>query len=135
MPRLFASRPLAVAVALSTALVGAVSLSAGSATAAANPHTMSAAQVKAYSAGPTRAVIVELANQHSDLAASSDVGARAAAVGSEQAPFLSELTTVHATRVKSFSLINAFAATVTTAEASHLASEPGVAAVVPDLLV
>jgi subtilisin family serine protease len=133
MPRLFSRRPLALVVAIGTAFLGAVSLNAGSATASTNPHALTAAQVQAYSAGPARAVIVELADQHHNLGARSDMRARASAAAADQAGFLQELAAVHATKVKSFALVNAFAATVPAAEAAHLASEAGVAAVVPDL--
>src|SRR5450755_3824468 len=110
MPRLFSRRPLALAVAISTAFLGAVAINAGAANASANPHVLSAAQVQAYSAGPQRAVIVELTNQHRDLASRADTHARSNAAAADQAGFMQELSTLHATKVKSFSLINAFAA-------------------------
>ena len=135
MPRLFSCRPLALAVALSTAFLGAVAINAGTATAAANPHALTSAQIQAYSAGPARAVIVELSNQHRDLASRANIHARSNAAAADQAGFMQELASLHATKVKSFSLINAFAATVPAAEAAHLATEAGVAAVVPDLQI
>lgn len=89
--------------------------------------------MRAYSVGRRRAVIVELVDPRTDRATRAARDAHARSTVAAQAPFLAEVAQVHATKVKPYSLINAFAATLPEAEIAHLASEPGVAAVVPDL--
>lgn len=58
---------------------------------------------------------------------------RTAAVRSLQSRVLSQMTQTHARNVKSFSLVNAVAATVSPGEAKLLAASPAVARVIPDL--
>jgi hypothetical protein len=50
----------------------------------------------------------------------------------DQAPVLSELSKVNATRVKAFHMVNALAATVSDGEVERLKANPAVAKVVPD---
>jgi hypothetical protein len=57
---------------------------------------------------------------------------RAQAIDAAQAPYLSLLQELHATDVKTYTLVNAFAATVPAAAAAMLADAPGVAQVIPD---
>jgi hypothetical protein len=57
---------------------------------------------------------------------------RAGVIKAAQAPYLSELRRVHATGIKTYHLVDAFAATVPAAEVSQLAASPGVAQVIPD---
>ena len=61
--------------------------------------------------------------------------ARAAAIASAQVPIVSELQQAGARKVRSFRLINAIAATVSRAEADHLATHQLVQAVVDDLTI
>jgi len=60
---------------------------------------------------------------------------RSALIASTQAPLLRELRLTHATHVRTYRLVNAFAATVSAAEAASLRSNPSVAEVVPDVLI
>jgi hypothetical protein len=60
---------------------------------------------------------------------------RAASIAGVQAPMLRELRQVHATHIKSYRLVNAFAATVSKAEATRLKSQPGVKEVIPDVSI
>jgi Subtilase family/Peptidase inhibitor I9 len=53
----------------------------------------------------------------------------------DQAPVMRELGQVGATRVKSFHLVNAFAATVSDGEVERLKANPAVALVAPDVLI
>jgi hypothetical protein len=53
-------------------------------------------------------------------------------ISAAQAPLLSELSRSHATRLRTFDLVNAVSASVSPAEAARLAGDPSVAAVVPD---
>jgi Peptidase inhibitor I9 len=61
--------------------------------------------------------------------------ARTASITARQAPFMSELKQVHASNVKSFKLINSFAATVSKGEEQLLEANPSVKAVVPDVKI
>ncbi len=60
---------------------------------------------------------------------------RSAAIAAAQAPLLRELRAAHARHVNSYRLVNAFAATVSAAQAASLRSSPGVAEVLPDTMV
>ncbi len=75
-------------------------------------------------------------NQFGQTAAGTPAAsARAAAVAGSQSALLTELTEVHATGVKRFTLVNSVAATVSAAEAQRLAANPTVAQVIPDATV
>ncbi len=70
----------------------------------------------------------------------ASVGSRAAvmrssAIADIQAPVLAELHQVHATHIKTYSLVDALAATVSAGEAARLKADPAVASVVPDLMI
>jgi Subtilase family len=57
---------------------------------------------------------------------------RAQQITAAQAPYLSQLRQLHATNVKTYTLVNAFAATVPAQAVSTLAATPGVAQVISD---
>jgi hypothetical protein len=57
---------------------------------------------------------------------------RAQEIDAAQAPYLSLLRQLHATDIKTYTLVNAFAATLPAAAATMLAGAPGVAQVIPD---
>ena len=61
------------------------------------------------------------------------MGARASALVTSQRSLISELQQGRSRKVRSFSTINAFATSMSAAEAAHLATHPEVMAVVPDL--
>ncbi|HEY3714787.1 MAG TPA: S8 family serine peptidase [Jatrophihabitantaceae bacterium] len=86
--------------------------------------------------GGSESVIVLL---HDQLAASpatkAHVSARRSQATTAQDGVLSRLSGTRPTRVKHFSLGNAFSATVTPAQAAALAADPAVASVVPDTTV
>jgi Subtilase family len=58
---------------------------------------------------------------------------RAGMVASQQKPLMSELSEVHATHVKSYQLVNSFAATVSSGEEARLKANSSVAEVIPDV--
>jgi hypothetical protein len=60
-------------------------------------------------------------------------GARSAAIAGLQAPLLRRLRQGGATRIQAYRLVDAFAATVSRAQAASLKADPGVAEVVPDI--
>jgi Subtilase family len=68
------------------------------------------------------------------------VGTRAAlqrgnAIRSIQAPLIRQLRSTHSTHIRSFQLVDSFAATVSKAERSALARNPEVAEVIPDVVI
>ena len=77
------------------------------------------------SSGPKQPVIVLLRDQHRGGATTQ----------AEQDPLINQVRAAGASRITQFHVINAFAATVSAAERSHLSGDPRVAAVVPDLPV
>jgi hypothetical protein len=92
------------------------------------------AQARSLSKNVTDKVIVLFRNQVASVPdTASNATRRTAAVKSVQSAVLSQLTQTHATSVKSFSLVNAVAATVSPGEAKLLAANPAVAKVVADL--
>jgi hypothetical protein len=114
--------PRALAIAATSALVLTVT-PVGAALASTAPER---------TAGATTPVIVFLRDQPSLSPASARSAGRRDAIAASQAPFLSELAEVHATHVTTFSLVNAFAATVSPGEEKVLAADPAVARVIPD---
>lgn len=93
---------------------------------------LTAAQAASLSTNVTTPVIVFLKNQPSLSPASVRSAERRDTISASQAPFLSELAEVHATHVTTYSLVNAFAATVSAGEEKILAADPDVAEVIPD---
>jgi hypothetical protein len=75
-----------------------------------------------------------------DQLAPAHLGSRAArlranATAAYQAPLLRELREVHATHIRSYRLVDSFAATVSSGEAAWLRADPAVAEVVPDVTI
>ena len=83
-----------------------------------------------------RPVIVVLKNQFGRaIAGTLAASARSAAVAGSQAALLTELSEVHATGIKRFTLVDSVAATVSAAEAQRLAANAAVSQVIPDATV
>ncbi len=96
---------------------------------------LTAAQVERLAAHATHRSIIIFKNQLSSLPAKGATASlRIQAANAAQAGVLTELKRVHATHVHSFQIINAIAATISTAEVSRLRANPLVRAVVPDAL-
>jgi hypothetical protein len=81
-------------------------------------------------------VIVLLKRQFAAARVGSPAAAaRGAAAAATQRPLLSELRQVHATHIKSYSLVDSFAATVSKGEVSRLKANSAVAKVIPDVTI
>src|ERR1700722_15834115 len=96
---------------------------------------LTAAQVRRLASHATNRSIILLKNQLPSLSvrgASSRL--RIGAVQASQAPLMTELAQLHATHVRSFHIINAIGATISSAEIKRLRADPAVRAVVPDAL-
>jgi subtilisin family serine protease len=99
------------------------------------PSVLTAAQVARLSANATHRSIIVFKNQLSGLPArGGTASARVRAANTAQAGIRAELSQVHAAHVSSFHIINAIAATISAAEASRLAANPAISAVVPDTM-
>ncbi len=126
------------------AAAGALALAISGPASAAGPpdhvfngttSTLSAAQVAQLSANATQHSIILFKNQLSSTPATANAAnARIAAANTAQAGVMSELSQVHATHVTSYHIIDAVAATISSAEATRLAANPAVSAVVPDTM-
>jgi len=81
-------------------------------------------------------VIVIMKSQHAAaFKGSSEDLQRANAIADEQAPLMNELRQVQAVNIKSYRLVNAFAARVSQGEVDRLKANPAVAAVIPDFVI
>jgi hypothetical protein len=103
---------------------------AASAAAAALLGPMTPALAARLSRDVSRPVIVVMKQQFGGGPA-----ARAAAAAASQRPVTSELADVHATGLRSLSLVNAVTATVSPGEETRLAASARVAEVVPDVTI
>jgi subtilisin family serine protease len=125
---------LASAALLPVALTGtAVAASSPGHVFPGTPSVLSAAQVGQLSANATHRSIIIFKNQLSSVPATRpDAQLRVSDVHAAQSGVMSELTQVHAAHLKSYQLINAISATISTAEMTRLKANPAIAAVVPD---
>jgi hypothetical protein len=87
-------------------------------------------------AGASQPVIVVLTDQHQNLPDTAAMRtARASAVTASQSPVIKALHAAGARNIRSMSVLDAVAATVSVQEQAALRSEPGVAEVVPDAAI
>jgi hypothetical protein len=115
----------------------------GASAAAASPQAinqatapMSASLAAQLSKNVNQHVIVFMRSQPSQAkVGSSAAKARANVIAGNQAPLMSELQKVHATHIKSYRLVNSFAATVSKGEVARLRANSGVAEVIPDATI
>jgi hypothetical protein len=135
-------RPRAIPLVVIAAVVLGASVSAAAAAVIAVSHSAPKAQKL------TRALATQLSqnvNQHVIVIMKSQLRAahvgtrsasvRARAIEAQQAPLLAQLRQVHATHIKTYQLLNSFAATVSKGERARLATNPSVAEVIPDVTI
>ncbi|HEY2577774.1 MAG TPA: S8 family serine peptidase [Streptosporangiaceae bacterium] len=123
------------------ALVAGTSGTAVAATTA--PHTrlsgfapMTSALAAQLSKNVNQHVIVILKSQFAAAHEGSQAARmRSAMVENVQGPLVSELRKVHATHLKTYSLVNSLAATVSKGEAARLKADPAVREVIPDVTI
>jgi hypothetical protein len=124
----------AVAALIAGQGVAAVAANAAPAVSSAAQDVLSPALAAQLSQNVNRPVVVILKSQLAQASVGSQAAVtRASDVASDQAPLMSQLNQVHATNIKSYGLVDAFAATVSSGEESQLAANPSVAEVIPDV--
>ncbi len=132
---------LLAAAAGAIALIGGQAVAAGPASAASlGPDAlfgpMTPALAATLSQNVNQPVIVVMKNQPAQApVGSSAATTRTNNIHTFQKPLMSELTQVHATHVKSYSLIDSLAATVSAGEEERLAANSSVAEVIPDVTI
>jgi hypothetical protein len=132
---------LIIAAASVPALVAGQSVVAAAATAApATPNValapMTSAQAAQLSQNVNQHVIVFMKSQPVAAPEGSHAATvRAGTIVRQQAPFMSELREVHASHVKSYTLVNSFAATISAGEEARLKANSSVAEVIPDTTI
>jgi hypothetical protein len=134
------SLTLAVAAVAVPALVlgqSAVALAAPAAAAAPSAsRPLTKALAAQLSKNVSQHVIVIMKSQFQAAQVGTKAqAARSAAAASSQAALRAELARVHATHVRSYSLVNAMAATVSKGEEARLKANSAVEAVIPDVMI
>ena len=142
MPKPRFASVLAVSAAAAAVLGGVpavvIATMAGGASATSDPTfgPLTPTLAAQLSQNADQPVIVVLKNQFGTAAAGTPAaGVRSAAVANSQTSLLSQLSQLHASSVKQFTLVNAVSATVSTLEEQRLAASPAVAEVIPNATV
>ncbi|MFL5830520.1 MAG: S8 family serine peptidase [Solirubrobacteraceae bacterium] len=133
MRRSAAFRSFLVVLAVGVLTAGGVALAAGG---KRRHRGLSLARVTHDQAGAPARVIVLLRNQHANLPPSARrLGQRLALLQHDQSPLKASVAHSGGRVTRSYRTVNAFAATVSRAERSHLASDSAVAKVLPDTFI
>ncbi len=144
LPARTRNRALSLLVAVSVpALVASQAMLAAGSPAAASTQAASVAQqpltpalAAQLSKNVSQHVVVIMKHQFAAAHVGSNAAlARTSAVASAQAPVVRELRQVHAAHLKTYSLVNALAATVSAGEVARLKANPSVAEVIPDVII
>ncbi|HEY5318390.1 MAG TPA: S8 family serine peptidase [Solirubrobacteraceae bacterium] len=133
------SLPVLVASLLAFVIPVSVAAAAFAATSAPRTHKQrslgSPAAVKLSRHVNQRVIVIMKSQFAPALVGSHAAAARVAAIRAEQAPLIRELHAVRATHIRSFELLNSFAATVSRAERERLAHNSSVEEVIPDVTI
>src|SRR5437588_8794452 len=133
MRRSAAFRSFLVVLAVGVFTAGGVALAAGG---KRRHRGLSLARVTHDQAGAPARVIVLLRNQHANLPPSAKrLGQRLALLQQDQSPLKASVARSGGRVTRSYRTVNAFAATVSRAERSRLASDSAVAKVLPDTFI
>ena len=133
---LFIVTAVAGATALIAGQAAAVTVMPASAAPSALFGPMTPALAAALSVNVNQHVIVIMKGQPAqDPVGSPAATTRAGVIHSAQRPFMTELAQVHATHIKPYTLVNAFAATVSAGEEERLSANSSVAQVIPDATI
>ncbi len=133
---LFIVTAVAGATALIAGQAAAVTVTPASVAPSALLRPMTPALAAALSVNVNQHVIVIMKGQPAqDRVGSPAAATRAGAIHGAQRPFMTELAQVHATNIKSYTLVNAFAATVSAGEEKRLSANSSVAEVIPDATI
>jgi hypothetical protein len=132
----------AAAVAVPALVIGQSAVALASSAAPATPAAsaaqapLTAALAAQLSKNVSQRVIVIMKQQFQAAPVGSRAqSARSAAAASSQVGLRAELAKVHATSVRSYSLVNAMAATVSAGEETRLKANPAVREVIPDVVI
>ena len=133
---LFVVTAVAGATALIAGQAAAVTVTPASVAPSALFGPMTPALAAALSVNVNQHVIVIMKGQPAqDRVGTSAAATRAGAIRSAQQSFMTELAQVHATHIKPYTLVNAFAATVSAGEEERLAANSSVREVIPDATI
>jgi Subtilase family/Peptidase inhibitor I9 len=128
-------RIVAVVMALALVVAGVAVASGGRSPKRPRYRGLSVAQVRRASHATSRVILV-LTNQHRRLPANRrHVASRIRAEAADQASLTAQVATSGGRVTRRYHALNAFAATVSGAEASRLAANPAVARVIPDHVI
>jgi hypothetical protein len=98
-------------------------------------HAMSKAKILRTARGSQRVIVVLKRQHRGTLASASSVRARRSAQARQRRPLIARITRAGGKVTRQYTTLNAFAATVSSATQSQLASDPAVARVIPDAMV
>jgi hypothetical protein len=137
LARLSSARKRAIgSLAIVAALAGLVGAQSVGATTSPTSGPLTASLARHLSQNANQHVIVILKRQFAPAhVGSSAASARSHAAARAQAPLMRELRAVHATHIKSYQLVDAFAATVSKGEVARLKANRAVAEVIPDVTI
>ena len=120
---------------------GVIALAGGSQALGAGPgfssfhRGLSRAQVLSTARATNRVIVVLKSQQRGRLASASSVRSRRAVQARQRRPLIAGIRASGSSVTRQFTVLNGFAATVSTSEAKRLAADPGVAAVIPDATI
>src|SRR3954454_12877721 len=98
-------------------------------------HGLSRAQIMRTARASNRVIVVLKTQQKGRLASASSVKARRAAQARQRRPLIARIAASGGRVTRQYTVLNAFAATVSQNVLKSLAADPGVAAVIPDAVV